>query len=195
MSLAEAILRKSHESRSTQEEFFAANVAAVEACARAMAAAFDGGGRMFVMGNGGSACDAAHIAVEFSHPIVEKRPALPALALGNDVALLTAVANDQEFALAFAQQIRLLGRPGDIAMGISTSGKSASVVRGLQAAREVGMLTVGLGGRDGGRLPAICDHALVVRSYSIHRVQEVHTALLHVLWDAIHVIRGQDDVL
>ncbi len=96
-----------------------------------MARAFDAGGRLFVMGNGGSSCDAAHVSVEFMHPIIEKRPALPAMALTTDTALLTAVGNDQDFALAFVQQLRMLARPGDMALGISTSGKSANVNRAL----------------------------------------------------------------
>src|SRR5207248_5910244 len=111
----------------------------IAACAAALAKAFDGGARLFVMGNGGSSCDAAHVSVEFMHPIIEKRPALPAMTLASDTALLTAVGNDQDFALAFVQQLKLLGRAGDIALGISTSGKSANVNRALQAARELGL--------------------------------------------------------
>jgi D-sedoheptulose 7-phosphate isomerase len=160
-----------------------------------MAAAFDAGGRLFVMGNGGSSCDAAHVAVEFMHPIIEKRPALPAVALAADSALLTAVGNDQDFALAFVQQPRLLGRKGDIALGISTSGKSANVNRALQAAKEMGMLTIGYAGRDGGRMPPACDYCFVVPSFSIPRIQETHETLLHIMWDLVHVIRGEEDVI
>jgi D-sedoheptulose 7-phosphate isomerase len=147
------------------------------------------------MGNGGSSCDAAHVSVEFMHHIIEKRPALPALALTTDTALLTAVGNDQDFSMAFTQQVRLLGRRGDMALGISTSGKSANVNRALQAAREIGMLTVGFSGRDGGRMPEFCDHCFIVPSFSIHRIQETHETPLHVLWDLIHVIRGEEDVI
>jgi D-sedoheptulose 7-phosphate isomerase len=129
------------------------------------------------------------------HPIVEKRPPLPAIALTTDTALLTATGNDQDFALAFAGQVRLLGRPGDIALGISTSGKSANVNRALGAARDVGMLTVGLTGRDGGRMPELCDHCFTVPSFAIHRIQETHATLIHVLWDLVHMIRGEQDVL
>jgi len=129
------------------------------------------------------------------HPIIEKRPALPAVALNTDTALLTAVGNDQDFSLAFAQQLRLLGRQGDIALGISTSGKSANVNRALQAGREMGLLTVGFSGRDGGRMPEVCDYCFTVPSFTIHRIQETHETLLHVLWDLIHVIRGQEDVI
>lgn len=193
--LREAVFRKSNESAATKERFFAENADRVVACCAAMAEAFGAGGRLFVMGNGGSSCDAAHIAVEFMHPIIEKRPALPAVALTTDTALLTAVGNDQDFALAFVQQLRMLGRKGDIALGLSTSGKSANINRALQTARELGLLTVGFSGRDGGRMPEFCDHCFTVSSFSIHRIQETHETLLHVLWDLIHVIRGEEDVI
>ncbi len=82
-----------------------------------------------------------------------------------------------------------------MALGISTSGKSANVNRALQAAREAGLLTIGFSGRDGGRMPEVCDYCFTVPSFSIHRIQETHETLLHVMWDVIHVIRGEDDVL
>lgn len=179
----------------TKEKFFAENADRIVSCCGAMAKAFDAGRRLFIMGNGGSSCDAAHIAVEFMHPIIEKRPALPAVALTTDTAFLTAVGNDQDFSLAFVQQLRMLGQPGDMAIGISTSGKSANINRALQTAREIGMLTVGFSGRDGGRMPEFCDHCFIVSSFSIHRIQETHETLLHVLWDLIHVIRGEEDVI
>src|SRR5438045_786301 len=119
-----AILRKCRESTATKERFFSEQANRIAECCTALAKAFENGARLFVMGNGGSSCDAAHVAVEFMHPIIEKRPALPALALNTDTALLTAVGNDQDFSMAFVQQLRMLGRGGDIALGISTSGKS-----------------------------------------------------------------------
>jgi D-sedoheptulose 7-phosphate isomerase len=189
------IMRKCRESMSTKEQFFTEQADRIAECAAAMAQAFDNGGRLFVMGNGGSSCDAGHVSVEFMHPIIEKRPALPAMALTTDTALLTAVGNDQDFALAFAQQLRMLGRRGDIALGISTSGKSANVNRALQAGREMGLLTIGFSGRDGGRMPEACDYCFTVASFSIHRIQETHETLLHILWDLIHVLRGQEDVI
>lgn len=194
-ALRESILRKSRESSATKEQFFIGEADRIAACCAAMARAFAAGGRLYVFGNGGSACDALHIAVEFMHPIVEKRPALPAMALGAEVALLSAIGNDSDFSLAFSQQLRLLARRGDLALGISTSGKSANVNRALQAARELGLLTIGFAGRDGGRMPQLCDHCFVVPSFSIHRIQETQETLLHVVWDLIHVIRGEEDVL
>jgi D-sedoheptulose 7-phosphate isomerase len=195
VGLRDAILRKCRESMATKEKFFTEQAERIVACCTAMAGAFDAGGRLFVMGNGGSSCDAAHISVEFMHPIIEKRPALPAMALTTDTAILTAVGNDQDFGLAFVQQLRLLGKAGDMALGISTSGKSANVNRALQAAREMKMLAVGYAGRDGGRMPDYCDYCFTVPSFSIYRIQETHETLLHIMWDLIHVIRGQEDVI
>jgi D-sedoheptulose 7-phosphate isomerase len=193
--LRAAVMRKCRESMATKEQFFAEHADRISECCAVMAKAFDAGGRLFVMGNGGSSCDAAHVSVEFMHPIIEKRPALPAMALTTDTALLTAVGNDQDFSMAFVQQLRMLAKKGDMALGISTSGKSANINRALAAAREIGMLTVGFSGRDGGRMPEVCDHCFTVASFSIHRIQETHETLLHILWDLIHVIRGEEDVI
>lgn len=193
--LAGAILRKSREAQQTQEKFFSTEADNIVACARAMAEVFDRGGRLWVMGNGGSACDAQHMAVEFMHPIIDKRRALPAASLATDSALTSAIGNDEDFARAFSRQLRTLGRKEDIALGISTSGQSSNVNEGLTTAREIGLLTVGFSGRDGGRMLGLCDHSFVVPSFSIHRIQETHEVLLHVLWDAIHVIGGAEDVL
>jgi D-sedoheptulose 7-phosphate isomerase len=191
--LEAAIRRKADESARTKQEFFAANAERIAACARALAAAFDRGGRLYTAGNGGSACDAEHAALEFLHPAFEKRPSLPAQALSADAGYLTAVGNDQDFALVFARRLRLLARAGDVLLALSTSGRSASVLRALGAARELGVLTVGLTGGDGGPMPALCDHAFVVPSFSIHRIQEVHGTLVHILWDVVHVVRGEED--
>jgi D-sedoheptulose 7-phosphate isomerase len=193
--MREAILRKVGESCSVKQQFFEKNAAAIEECARALAAGFARGGRLFVFGNGGSACDAQHVAVEFMHPIFEKRAALPAIALTTDTALLTAKGNDRDYSMTFAEQLSVLARPGDMALGISTSGKSANVNRALQAAREKELLTIGFSGRDGGRMPALCSHSFVVESFSIHRIQETQETLLHVLWDLVHLARGEEDVL
>lgn len=193
--LAGKILRQCREAIDAKEHFFTANAERIAECCRAMAKAFDDGARLWVFGNGGSCCDALHMAVECTHPIIERRPALPAIALTTDIATLTAIGNDQDFSLAYSQQLRVLGRAGDIAMGMSTSGKSANVNRALLAGRELGMLTVGYAGRDGGRMPAACDHCFIVPSFSIPRIQETQETLLHIMWDLIHVIRGEEDVI
>jgi D-sedoheptulose 7-phosphate isomerase len=191
----EAILRKARESADVKEQFFRAEADRIEALVRAMAARFSSGGRLYVMGNGGSATDAQHISLEFFHPIVEKRKALPAVALTTDPALLTAISNDRDFAKIFADQLRVLARPGDMALVVSTSGKSPNLVQALEVARERGLLTIAFTGKDGGRFPALAEYCFVVPSFSIHRIQETHVTLYHVVWDLVHVALGEDDVL
>jgi D-sedoheptulose 7-phosphate isomerase len=193
--MRDAILRKARESADTMVGFFDAEAEALERCVGELAERVRAGGCVWVMGNGGSACDAQHVAVEFMHPIIEKRRALPAQALTVDTATLTAVGNDSDFSRVFASQLELLARPRDVALGISTSGASANVNRALKRARELGLLTIGFAGRDGGRMPDLCDHCFTVPSWSIHRIQETHTVLLHLLWDLLHVALGEDDVL
>jgi len=194
-AIAEAMLRKARESAALKVAFVEQQADKIAACVRALAERFAGGGRLLVMGNGGSACDAQHVAVEFQHPIVEKRRALPAVALAADTALLTAVGNDADFSQVFVRQIDLLARPEDAALGISTSGASANVNRALRRGREKGLLTIGFAGRDGGAMIDLCQFCFVVPTWSIHRIQETHTLLLHLLWDEVHVALGETDVL
>jgi D-sedoheptulose 7-phosphate isomerase len=193
--MKDAIARKGRESADVKLACVAAHAELLERCVRAMAERFRAGGRLWTMGNGGSACDAQHVAVEFMHPIIEKRRPLPAAALATDSALLTAIGNDTDFSHVFVEQLELLARPGDIALGISTSGASANVNRALHRAREMGLLTIGFAGRDGARMPEVCEFCFTVASWSIHRIQETHTLLLHLLWDLTHVALGEDDVL
>jgi D-sedoheptulose 7-phosphate isomerase len=191
----EAVLRKCHESAEMKERFFDANAGVLEEVCTRLARALGAGRKLFVMGNGGSSCDAMHVAVEFVHPIIEKRRAFPAFALTNDPVLLTAISNDSDFSQSFAEQLRLFGQPGDVALGISTSGMSTNVNVALQYAREHGMLSIGFAGKDGGRTKDIAEYCLTVPSFSIHRIQEVHTTLLHILWDMVHVLLGEEDII
>ena len=193
--MKEAILRKARESAEVKERFFRVEAGRIEALVRVMAERFTGGGRLYCMGNGGSATDAQHVAVEFFHPIIEKRRPLPALALAADQALVTAISNDRDFAKVFADQLRVLGKPGDMALAISTSGHSPNLVQAVEAARDLGLLTIAFVGKDGGRLVELADHCFVVPSFSIHRVQETHVALYHIVWDLVHVALGEDDVI
>lgn len=190
-----SILKKVQESADTKFRFFEANAERIERCARALAESFRRGGRLFALGNGGSACDAQHVALEFLHPIVEKRKAMPAIALSCDAASITAIGNDSDFSRSYAEPLEVLSKKEDAVLGISTSGASANVVRALRGARVRGLLTIGFAGRDGGPMLDVCEHCFVVESWSIHRVQETHVTLLHVLWDALHVSMGEDDVL
>lgn len=193
--MKESIVRKARESAALITAFFEENADALEQCVGQMAKRFERGGRLLTFGNGGSSCDAQHIAVEFQHPIIEKRKPLAALALTIDTATLTAIGNDKDFSYVFVDQLELLARPEDMALGISTSGASANVNRALRRARDKGLLTIGFAGRDGGQMPGVCDFCFTVRSWSIHRIQETHTALLHLMWDLLHVKMGADDVI
>lgn len=157
------------------------------ACARATAAAFRAGGTLLAFGNGGSSTDAQSVAQLFLAPGRGGRR-LPAISLTGDSALLTALANDVHFDVVFARQLAALGRRGDIAVALSTSGGSANVLRGLEAARRAGLVTVGFAGSGGGRMAAerLADHLFVVPSSSVHRVQEAQATLCHVLWELVH---------
>jgi D-sedoheptulose 7-phosphate isomerase len=157
----------------------------VAAAAEMLAQVFKAGGRVMIFGNGGSAADAQHLAAEFVNRFQVERPPLAALALTTDTSILTAVANDYDFRQVFAKQVRALGRPGDLAWGISTSGNSPNVVAGLDTARALGLLTLALSGGDGGPVAAASQVALIVPSHSTPRIQEVHITIGHVLCDLV----------
>lgn len=147
-----------------------------------MAARFSAGGRLFAFGNGGSATDAAGTVELFCHPPAGR--GLPALSLVEDRAVVTALANDVGYELVFARQLIAHGRPGDIAIGFSTSGGSVNVLKAFEEAGRRGLLTVGLCGYEGGAMATseAIDHCLVVGSDSVHRIQECQDALVHALW-------------
>ncbi len=192
--LREKVLRKCGESMETKQSFFSRYAEALDQMSRALAERFEKGGRLFAMGNGGSLCDALHIAVEFNHPIIEKRLAFPAIPLMTDIATMTAISNDLDFTRVFVNQLRLQARPGDVAMVFSTSGKSPNLIYALEAAREKKMLTVAFSGKDGGRFPEVSDYCFIVPSYSIHRIQETHATAVHIIWDLVHIALGAEDV-
>ena len=188
--LRESLRQKADESVATKRRFFEDNAEAVIAVAEAIAAVYRDDGRLFTMGNGGSSCDAAHIAVEFQHPVTAGRPALPAKNLTADIAVMTAVGNDVGFEHVYLRQIVAHGRPGDGLIGVSTSGNSANLMAAFDKAREIGLTTIGLAGMEGGAMahsPSL-DHCLVVRTDSIHRIQECHVAIYHILWDLVHTL-------
>jgi D-sedoheptulose 7-phosphate isomerase len=194
-SYRDKILRKCGESVEMKEKFFSEYAERIEAMAREMAGRFQSGKKLFVMGNGGSLCDALHFCVEFTHPIIEKRKAFPVIPLMTDICTMTAISNDLDYSRVFVNQLELLAQPGDMALAVSTSGKSPNLIYALEAAREKRMLTIAWLGKDGGRLADIADYSFVVPCYSIHRIQEVHATLVHVAWDLIHIALGEDDVI
>ncbi len=153
----------------------------VESAAEALVTALRGGRTLLFFGNGGSAADAQHLAAEFVNRYVRDRPALPALALTTDTSVLTSIANDSEFKSVFARQVEAIGRPGDVAVGISTSGRSANVIEGLRTARARRLVTIGFCGEGGGAMRGLCDHLISVPSKTTARIQEVHILVGHIL--------------
>jgi phosphoheptose isomerase len=166
-------------------ERVARNLGPALVAAQAIAEALRAGGKLLVFGNGGSAADAQHLSAELVGRFQKERAAIPAIALTVDTSVLTSVANDYSFKQVFARQVEALGRPGDVALGISTSGESPNVVAALQAARAQGLKTVALTGRDGGSVGRAADIHVNVPDQSTQRVQEVHQTLIHVLCEVI----------
>ena len=147
--------------------------------------AIQGGGKILFFGNGGSAADAQHLATELAVRYVKDRAPIAAIALTTDSSALTAIGNDLGFEQLFARQVAALGKPGDLAIGISTSGRSRNVLLGLAEARRQGLATAAFGGRDGGDLPGNADVALIVPSEVTARIQEMHITLGQMLCGAL----------
>ncbi|MGE5269870.1 MAG: SIS domain-containing protein [Thiohalocapsa sp.] len=193
-ALLHSVAEKAADSRDTNARFFAEVGERLVTAAHAVAAIYRGGGRLFAIGNGGSSCDAAHIAVEFTHPVTAGRPALAAINLAADIAMITAVGNDIGFEHVFVRQIVAQAKRGDGLIGVSTSGNSPDLVAAFAKAKEMGLITIGLAGGDGGVMQraGTVDHCLVVPSSSIHRIQECHVAAYHILWDLVHTLLADD---
>ena len=154
-----------------------------------LARRFDRGGRLFVFGNGGTATDAHHIVVEFVHPVIIGKRALPAVALTTDAAAVTGIARTDGFDEIYAAQLRLLARPEDIALGLSADGRCANVRRGLATARDAGLLTVALVGGPGADADVeLADHVLVARTDDPCIAKEVFVTTYHILWELVHVL-------
>ena len=193
-ALLESLRQKSTNSIETIKTFFSEHGGAVVLVAKAIADVYRRDGRLFTMGNGGSSCDAAHIAVEFLHPITAGRPALTAVNLGADLAKMTAVGNDVGFGHIFVRQLIAQARKGDGLIGVSTSGNSENLMNAFAKARELDLVTIGLTGMDGGTMSVsgAVDHCLIVKTDSIHRIQECHVAIYHILWDLVHTLLADD---
>jgi phosphoheptose isomerase len=157
----------------------------IVAAAAAIVAALRSGGKLLVFGNGGSAADAQHVAAELVGRFQRERPAFAAIALTTDTSVLTSLANDYAFDRVFTRQIEALGKPGDVVLGISTSGASANVVTAFAAARRLGLRTIALTGRDGGEVGRAAEIHINVPSPSTARVQEVHRTLLHIICELV----------
>jgi len=179
------LLQHVQEAAALKQGFFEAEAEHILAQAADMAERLKRGCRILVCGNGGSAADAQHFAAELSGRYVKERRALAGIALTVDSSALTAIGNDYGFDRVFSRQVEALGRPGDLLVGISTSGNSPNVIHAVAAARELGLRTLGLLGRDGGQLKGLVDDALVVPSQVTARIQEIHMMTYHFWCEAI----------
>jgi len=182
---ADDIRRMVADSVALKERFFATSAPLLLEVGGRLAASLRAGGRVLAFGNGGSAADAQHFTAELVGRFQRERPGLAAIALTTDPSVVTSIGNDLGFAAVFRRQVEAHGRPGDVALGISTSGRSPNVIEGLRAARERGLLTVGLTGNGGGELGGLVHHLVDVPHPDTQRIQEVHAMVLHILCQVV----------
>ena len=168
-----------------KRRFFNEHAEEVQCAAEMIAAAFRSSGKLLVFGNGGSAADAQHIAGEFVNRFLQTRRGLPAIALTTDGGVLTCIANDTGFENVFARQVEALGMKGDVCLAISTSGTSPNVVAACEQASEREIKVIGLLGRDGGTVKALCDVALIVECNDTQRIQETHNLIGHIICELV----------
>lgn len=194
--LKELVATRFEQSMTTPEAFFEAELERIAGACWSMARRFHQGGRLFAFGNGASATDAQHVSVEFVHPVIVGKRALPALALTNDSATLSGLAIRSAGEMLFAHQLKVLARPQDIAMGFSMDGRCENVVAALSIAKQKGLLTLGLAGCEGGMLRlAGLDFCFVVPSRDPFVIQETHETLYHILWELVHIFFEHEGLL
>jgi D-sedoheptulose 7-phosphate isomerase len=179
------IQKRFKESAEVRNRFLKENLSRLLDVIKLISHCFEAGNKLFFFGNGGSAADAQHLAAEFVNRYIMDRPPLPAIALTTDTSILTSISNDFSFSEVFAKQLKALGKEGDVAVGISTSGTSPNIIKAFEVAKEMGMKTIALTGNDGGSLVKIADVSLVVPSSSTPRIQEVHILIGHILCELV----------
>jgi D-sedoheptulose 7-phosphate isomerase len=188
-----------HQSMSIPEVFFSQEAGRIAEACWAMARRFHKGGRLLAFGNGASATDAQHVSVEFVHPVIVGKRALPALALTNDSATLSGLMAGGDSEMPFVRQLQILGRPQDMAMGFSEDGSCLNVVAALTLAKRMGMLTLGLTGGNGGSLAQLSqdqlDYCFIVPTSDPLVIQETHETLYHVLWELVHIFFEHEGLL
>ncbi|MEK6539419.1 MAG: D-sedoheptulose 7-phosphate isomerase [Deltaproteobacteria bacterium] len=184
------IITKSYkESILTKEGFFKQNLQPIIQSAEVIADAFKADRKLLICGNGGSAADAQHIAAEFVNRFMIERPPLPAVALSTDTSIITSIGNDYSFDQIFSKQVKAIGREGDVLLAISTSGESKNVITAVKVARDMGIKTIGLTGKGGGKMAKMVDILLNVDSDVTPRIQEVHITAGHIICDLIdHIL-------
>jgi D-sedoheptulose 7-phosphate isomerase len=183
--MIERIRQYSRESIEAKRAFFESQADKVAQAAEFILSSVRTGGKVLLFGNGGSAADAQHIAAELVNRLTYDRPPIAAIALTTDTSILTSVANDASFTELFERQLRALGRAGDVAIAISTSGNSANVLRAVEAAKEMHIKVIALAGRDGGKLAPLAGIALVVEADNTQHIQETHITIGHILCELV----------
>jgi D-sedoheptulose 7-phosphate isomerase len=185
--MEDQIIKTFKESTRVKDTFLNENLGKLVNVIEAITSALKAGNKILLFGNGGSAADAQHLAAEFVNRFIIERPPLPSIALTTDTSIITSIGNDYDFSEIFSKQIRAIGQPGDIAWGISTSGNSANVLKGLEMAKKMGLITVGFTGKDGGDIAKIVDFSIHVSSNSTARVQETHITAGHVICELVDI--------
>jgi D-sedoheptulose 7-phosphate isomerase len=181
------IIKIFKESNRVKETFVNENLNKLVNVVEAVTMALKAGNKVLLFGNGGSAADAQHLAAEFVNRFVIERPPLPAIALTTDSSIITSIGNDYDFSEIFSKQIRAIGQPGDVAWGISTSGNSANVLKGLEVAKKMGLVTLAFTGKDGGPIARMVDFSINVSSPSAARIQEAHITAGHAICELVDI--------
>lgn len=185
--MEDLIIKAFEESAQVKLSFVRKNVGTIIAAVDLIVDAFHEGNKVMIFGNGGSAADAQHIAAEFVNRFLIERPPLPAVALTTDTSVITSIGNDYNYDQIFLKQIKALGKEGDIAWGVSTSGNSSNVLKALKAAKGMGIKTIGMTGKDGGKMGKMVDLHLNVESDSTPRIQETHITLSHIICELVDI--------
>lgn len=185
--MEELIIRAFEQSADVKLSFVKKNLKTIISVVELIVEAFHEGNKVMLFGNGGSAADAQHIAAEFVNRFMIERPPLPAMALTTDTSVITSIGNDYNYDQVFLKQIKALGKEGDIAWGISTSGNSPNVLKALKEAKKMGLRTIGMTGKDGGKMAKMVDYLLNVESDVTARIQETHITLSHVICELVDI--------
>ena len=186
--LEQLIIDRGRESAAGQERYCRESYAKILQAANALVQTIRGGGKILIMGNGGSAADAQHFAAELVNRFLMERKPLPALALTTDSSVLTSISNDYSFDRTFSKQVEALGRDGDALVALSTSGASPNVIRALERANAQSLLTVGFTGGDGGKMEELCDICLNPGAGATPRIQEIHHLALHIICEVMEIL-------
>jgi len=190
--MKEIITKSYKDSIAYKEAFFKQNLQLIIQSAELVADTFKAGNKLLICGNGGSAADAQHLAAEFVNRFVIERPPLPAVALSTDTSIITSIGNDYTFDQIFSKQIKAIGKDGDVLMAISTSGDSKNVILAVKVARDMGIKTIGLTGKGGGKMAKMVDILLNVDSDVTARIQEVHITAGHIICELVDHILFQE---